>query len=128
MRLWAGKKLKNLPGVSAVEIDLDAGLASFDVAHDTVLMPEPVQEAVRDAGFTPREIIVRASGTAQGDEGNLRLDVGDGQALRLSGGGAMSRLREFVRKGHRAVIVTGLVSRSGDTWQLRVDRVERRGA
>ena len=122
------KKLKKLPGVSAVEIDLDAGLASFDVAPATVLMPAPVQEAVRDAGFTPRGITVRASGTVQGDGDDLRLDVGDGQRLMLRSGDALGQLRELVGDGHRSVVVTGAVTRSGDTWRLRVDQVQRRGS
>lgn len=122
------KKLKKLPGVSRVDIDLESGRASFDVASDTLLMPGPVREAVREAGFTPRAITVRASGTVQGDGNDLHLDVGDGQRLQLRGGDALGQLRELVGDGHRSVIVTGAVTRSGDTWRLRVDQVQRRGS
>lgn len=117
------KKLKALPGVSAVRIDLDEGRASFDVAPSTVLMPASVQDAVREAGFTPRGITVRASGAVHGDQNNLRLDVGNGQIVQLQEGDAFARLRKLVGAGHRAVVITGPMTRAGEGWQLRVDQV-----
>ncbi|MBW2718386.1 MAG: heavy-metal-associated domain-containing protein [Deltaproteobacteria bacterium] len=62
------KKLKELPGVANVQIELNTGWASFDVSSG-VLLPAPVQAAVRDAGFTPRDIKVTASGPRRGCDG-----------------------------------------------------------
>jgi len=121
------KKLKKLPGVSRVDVDLESGRASFDVASDTVLMPGPVREAVREAGFTPRGISVRASGTVQGDGDDLRFDVGDGGAFQLRGGDAFGQLRELLADGHRAVVITGAATGSDGQWRLRVDEIRRRG-
>ena len=119
------KKLKKLPGAANVKIELNTGWASFDVSSG-VLLPEAVQDAVRDAGFTPRDIKVTASGTVQGDGDELRLGVGSDQTLTLRGGEAFDKLRGLVKKGHRDVVVTGLIRRVDDTWQLAVASAEQR--
>lgn len=59
------KKLKKLPGAANVQIELKTGWASFDVSSG-VLLPESVRDVIRDAGFTPRDIRVTASGTVHG--------------------------------------------------------------
>ncbi len=120
------KKLEALPGVGRVEVDLETGRASFDVASETSLMPAAVEGAVREAGFSPRDITVRALGTVRGEGDELRLEVGGGRALRLRGGEALGRLRELVEAGHRTLVVTGAASAAaegGTAWQVRVDRV-----
>jgi len=113
------KKLKKLPGAANVQIELNTGWASFDVLSG-VLLPEPVQAAVRDASFTPRDIRVTASGTVQGKGDELRLSVGGDQTLTLHAGEAFDKLRALVNKGDRNVVVTGLIRRVDDTWQLAV--------
>lgn len=118
------KKLKKLPGAVNVRIELNTGWASFDVSSG-VLLPEPVQAAVRDAGFTPRDIRVIASGTVERAGDELRLNVGDKQTLWLRGGQAFSKLRALVKKGHRNVVVTGLIRRVDDAWQLAVSEAKR---
>ena len=119
------KKLKRLPGITDVHIELKTGRASFDVSSG-VLLPEPVQEAVHDAGFTPRDITVTASGTVQSEGEALQLDVGADQVLALRGGQAFAKLRALVKEGHRNVVVTGLIHRVDDTWQLSVATVTQR--
>ena len=119
------KKLKKLPGVANVQIELKTGRASFDVSSG-VLLPEPVQDAVHGAGFTPRDVEVIASGTVQGEGEELLLGVGGGHTLALRGGQALDELRGLVKEGHRDVVVTGLVRRVGDTWQLTVAKAKQR--
>jgi len=119
------KKLADLPGVSNVAIDLDSGLATFDVDERHTLPPAPVREAVREAGFTPRDITIRASGTVEGSGDELSLDVGHDHALELRGGEALARLRELVQAGHRELVITGPVTRSDDRWRLQADEVAR---
>jgi len=119
------KKLKALPGASKVHIDLDAGRASFDVSG-AVLMPDPVRDAVRDAGFTPRGFVLTAGGTVGGEGDALQLDIGGGQKFRLRGGDALDRLREWLRDKHRNVVITGTATEAGGAWQLQVDQVRLR--
>ena len=121
------KKLKKLPGAANVRIELNTGWASFDVSSG-VLLPEPVQAAVRDAGFTPRDIRVIASGTIETDGDELRLNVGSEHTLRLHGGQAFGKLRALVKKGHRDVVVSGLIRRMDEAWQLTVSEAKQREA
>jgi mercuric ion binding protein len=113
------KKLKRLPGAKNVQIELNAGRATFDVAG-SVLLPGAVKDAVRDAGFTARDITVTASGTIESEGNDLRLDIGGEQTLVLRGGEAFGELQGLVKKEQRDVVVTGLIRRVDDTWQLAV--------
>ena len=108
-----------------MQIELNTGWASFDVLSG-VLLPEPVRAAVRDAGFTPRDIRVTASGTVQGQGDELPLRVGSDQTLVLRGGEAFDKLRALVKNGHRDVVVTGLILRVDDMWQLTVATAKQR--
>ncbi len=117
------KKLKKLPGATNVQIELNAGRAAFDVVSG-VLLPGPVENSVRDAGFTARDIMVTASGTVESEGNDLRLDIGGEQTLVLRGGEAFGELQGLVNKEQRNVVVTGLISRVGDTWQLAVSKAK----
>lgn len=119
------KKLDKLPGTLNVEIDLEQARATFDVTPDTVLLPGSVRDAIRDAGFTPREITLTATGTVRGTWDDLRIEVGDGHHLRLHGGGSLEELRTLVQNEIRSIEITGLVMQSEDEWVLRVDTVVR---
>jgi hypothetical protein len=109
--------------VANVHIELKTGRASFEVLSG-VLLPGPVQAAVRDAGFTPRDIRVTASGTVQGKGNELRLSVGNHQTLTLHGGKAFGKLLGLVKKGRRDVVVAGPIRRVDDAWQLAVADVK----
>ncbi len=51
------KKLKSLDGVTRVEVDMEKGVVTVRVAPDATVSDERLRQAVRDAGFTPREIV-----------------------------------------------------------------------
>ena len=121
------KKLKALPGAKDVHVDLESGLAKFDVAAGNVLLPGLVEKAVRDAGFAPRALTVRASGSVRGSVDDLSLDVGNGLSLLLRGGRAIDELRALVREGRREVVITGTLTGTRDAWQLSVTEVRDRG-
>lgn len=118
------KKLKNLPGVKNLRVDLDAGRASFDVAPGTTLMPRQVRDAVKDAGFTPGTITVRASGTLQGSDKDLRLALDEQNALDVRGGKAVDAVKKLASEGKRTVIISGPVKAGGTHEKLRADAVQ----
>ena len=120
------KKLKALPGVTEVRVELETGLASFDVAKDELVLPGAVQSAVRDAGFTPRGISARVSGVLEGTARDLRIRVGDGVEFALRSGRAFDRLNELAAPGRRAMI-SGELTRDGDRWTLSVDEASAEG-
>jgi len=116
------KKLEALPGVGQVEVDLGSGLAAFDVAAGAALEPGDLKKAVRDAGFTPREITARLAGTARRSGNEVVLEL-DGVTLPVHTGAVTDRLDELVRGERRAVIVTGQLVKDAGAWHLRVAKV-----
>lgn len=51
------KKFKNYDGILNLKIDLDKGLVTFTLAEGKTIDKESIQKIVKDAGFTPKEII-----------------------------------------------------------------------
>lgn len=50
------KKLERLPGVTGIEMDMENGVVTVHLAPGAALGEAALRKAVRDAGFTPREI------------------------------------------------------------------------
>lgn len=50
------KKLKQLPGAEKVTIKVNEGKAEIDVAEGKKITREQVEQAVREAGFTPGKV------------------------------------------------------------------------
>lgn len=50
------KKFSGLEFVEKLEINVKEGILSFRIPSDTEFSDEDIEERVRDAGFTPREI------------------------------------------------------------------------
>lgn len=113
------KKVKALRGAQNVHIELDRGLVSFDVTGETDLLPDVVEKAVRDSGFTARGFTIRASGSVTRASESFVLDSG-GARLRLVEGAAFDRLRDLVEQGHHRVRVTGTIRQVGGVWQVSV--------
>ena len=65
------KKLKPLPGVTAVRIDYQAGWVELTLGDGTTLEEATIRRAVRAAGFTPRAIhrVAPGDGYDPGEEG-----------------------------------------------------------
>ncbi|TDI67542.1 MAG: copper chaperone [Bacteroidetes bacterium] len=51
------KKLLKIEGVKAVEISIDDGAALLTLDKDAEIGEEVIKKEVKDAGFTPREIV-----------------------------------------------------------------------
>jgi copper chaperone CopZ len=69
------KGLKNLEGVKKVKVSLNKGNAVIQIAADSKLVLADIRRVVRDGGFTPKEAVVKISGTLQRKDGELRLKV-----------------------------------------------------
>ncbi len=50
------KKLKALPGVDQVEVDMESGVVTVRMVLGATVSDKQLRKAVADAGFTPREI------------------------------------------------------------------------
>jgi len=51
------KKLRALPGVKQVEVNMESGMVTVHMIPETTVSDEQLKKAVTDAGFTPREIV-----------------------------------------------------------------------
>jgi mercuric ion binding protein len=51
------KKLLEIDGVKSIEISIDDGVALLTLDKDTQIAEETIKKEVKDAGFTPREIV-----------------------------------------------------------------------
>lgn len=71
------KGLKKLEGVKTVKVSLNKGNAVIEFAADNKLVLADIRRVVRDGGFTPKEAVVKISGTLQREGEELRLRVGD---------------------------------------------------
>ncbi len=56
------KKLKKVEGIEKLEIKVNEGTAKIRVREDKTLSFEAVEKAVKDGGFTPREISLTVTG------------------------------------------------------------------
>lgn len=69
--------LQKLPGVEAVDVSLEEGLATVRLEPDNRLSDERIRETIRSHGFTPRDAEVRVAGRV--------VDHGGRPALALPG-------------------------------------------
>lgn len=118
------KKLKKLPGVKNLRVDLEGGRATFDVAPGPTLMPARVRDAVKDAGFTAGAITIRAIGTLKGSDKDLLLALDDQNALGVRGGKAEGALKKLASEGKRSVTITGPVQAGAPRDELRAEAVK----
>ena len=93
------KKLKKVEGVEKLNIDLNAGEAVLEVKAGITLtaasgteekgpagLVAQVQKAVKEGGFTPRELVATVEGQVVAEEGTWRLQVPEtGPLARTSG-------------------------------------------
>lgn len=116
------RRVGGLDGVAEVAISLNEGQAVVRLQAGNRAALSTLREAVREAGFAPRETIVRVAGTLQEEDGRWVLMTPSGERFHIESAAndaARAALRR--RDGHR-IVVTGRVAAgepSGDGWPLR---------
>ncbi|MBL1215181.1 MAG: heavy-metal-associated domain-containing protein [Ignavibacteriae bacterium] len=51
------KKLNDIKGVENINIDIEEGLIILKIVEGKIISEEELREKIRDAGFTPKEIV-----------------------------------------------------------------------
>lgn len=101
------KKLKDVPGVSEVEIRVDEGLVRLKAKEGESIDVDRLKPAVKDAGFTPREITATAVGNvATVNERSVLQVSGADTELILDESPTMKELQSKL-DGSRRVRLTG---------------------
>lgn len=90
------KKLRRVDNVAELEIQVGEGRAVVTPAPGTSVDLAQLEQAVRDGGFTPRELQVTARGRLKDKNGAPALELPDGTLLLLAGD---ARVAELVQPG-----------------------------
>jgi copper chaperone CopZ len=70
------QRLKKLPGITQVEVSLNDGVASIDVAPDSPVTLAQIHDVLVDGGFTPKQAVVTVEGRITKDGEHLLLVSG----------------------------------------------------
>ncbi len=112
--------VQKLPGVSSVEVSLEAGVATIRFEAGARPPIAQVARAIRDNGFTPKEATLRIRGRVVEEGGQLFLQVPNSGRYPLRGGtGAVvstDRLRQVV--GSRVEVVGRVAEGAAETEGL----------
>lgn len=114
------RKLREVPGVEQVQVDLRSGTARVSVAEGRVVLPAALRSAVREAGFTIGAIELTASGEVRQEGESLWLDLGPRRRFLLVGDVGAVR-RQLPGRTHFRI--SGRAERRGDREALVVERV-----
>ena len=86
------KKLRKVENVARIEIRVDEGRAVVTPESGTSLELDELERAVRDGGFTPRDVSVTARGRLTELNGAAALELSNGILLLLAEGGQTNAL------------------------------------
>jgi len=125
------KNLRKVDNVARVELRVDQGRAVVTPKSGTSLELGALERAVRDGGFTPRELSVTARGRLTELNGAPALELSNGVLLLLARGGQSNALLESSRG--TVVRVEGVASQdqpkghNGHPYTLTVSSFEAAG-
>lgn len=102
------KKLKKIEGVGKVEINVDKAVAMLENKQGKSIEVEGIELAVKNAGFTPKQLTVSVVGTiSQADEAPVLLVSEADDKFILQENEQLKNLRSMVKRPEDRVRVTG---------------------
>ncbi len=121
------KKLKRVEGVESMDIRMNEGTVTISAREGLSIDIKQVPRAIRDSGFSMREIKALATGVVKRDGQGLFLQYGgadDVFQLRELSSALRERLLQYAENGE-TVEVEGIVEeRPEGPWTLRPESVE----
>jgi len=102
------KKLKRIESVEDLKILVNAGLAEFKIKEGKSIDVDEIKKAVKDGGFTPREMFVTLKGKIEEFGGRMNLIVGDDRFI-LKYNEILKEIITSEKAQDKIVTVTGLV-------------------
>jgi mercuric ion binding protein len=114
------KRLKTVAGTASVAVDMQNGTATITAGAEDSIRYQDVPKAVKEAGFTARDINVTADGTiVKGKNGGLVLRADDySLPLKWTDSGMKMRLESLAGIGKAVVIDGPLSPQGGGSWLL----------
>lgn len=124
------KKLKKVEGVVKLKIDVEAGRVDLTIRPGARLgdsqklgLVSLAKKAVKDGGFTAREVRATVDGTLKGVSGEWRLEVPKtGEVLALDGNGKDTELQSGAGSH---LMVSGLLVDDGGRVTLTIEKIDR---
>ncbi|MGR3177744.1 MAG: heavy-metal-associated domain-containing protein [Candidatus Anammoxibacter sp.] len=104
------KKLKRVEGVEDLKLQFDIGVAEIKIKDGKSIDIDGIRKAVKDGGFTPRDMVVTIKGKIEEVDGRMILRIGDITDSFILKDNKM--LREMITSGKvqgKIVTLTGLV-------------------
>ncbi|MFQ5963750.1 MAG: heavy-metal-associated domain-containing protein [Candidatus Scalinduaceae bacterium] len=102
------KKLKRIEAVEDLKILVNAGLAEFKIKEGKSIDVDEIKKAVKDGGFTPREMLVTLKGKIEEFGGRMNLKIGDDRFI-LKYNEMLKEIITSEKTQDKIVTITGLV-------------------
>ena len=102
------KKLKRIEAVEDLKILVNAGLAEFKIKEGKSIDVDEIKKAVKDGGFTPREMLVTLKGKIEEFGGRMNLRIGDDSFI-LKDNKMLKDIIASEKFQGKIVTITGLV-------------------
>lgn len=106
------KKLKRVEAVEDLKILVNAGLAELTIKEGKSIDIDGIKKAVKDGGFTPREILITLKGRIEEADGQLILRVDKVSEVFILKHNEMLKeiiASEMAQDKEKIVTITGLV-------------------
>ena len=107
LRIQSGEKIKRI-GVKDLKILVNAGLAEFKIEEGKSIDIDGLKKAVKDGGFTSREILITLKGKIEEFSGRMNLRIGDDSFI-LKYNEILKEIITSEKDQEKIVTVTGLV-------------------
>ncbi len=115
------KKLKRVEGVSSIDIQMEKGVVIITSVNDRSVNFGQVPGAVKDSGFSLKQMKVRVTGTARKNGGKLLLQYGSPDELLTVGDMEADRRKQFSEyiESGKTLEAQGIVQEKPEgTWTL----------
>ncbi len=115
------KKLKRVEGVSSIDVQMEKGIVIITGKNDRSVNFGQVPEAVKDSGFSLKQMKVRVTGIALRDGEKFLLQYGGPDELLTVGDMKTARKKQFTEyiESGKTVEAQGIVQEKPEgTWTL----------
>ncbi|MBS1258565.1 MAG: hypothetical protein MAG551_01624 [Candidatus Scalindua arabica] len=104
------KKLKRVEAVEDLKILVNAGLAEFKIKEGKSIDVDQIKKAVKDGGYTPREMLVTLNGRVEEASGRMILRIDDvSDSFILKDNEMLKEIITSEKAQDKTITVTGLV-------------------
>lgn len=114
------KKLKRVEGVKGFELRVDTGVAEIKIKEGKSVDIDKTNKAVKDGGFTPRDMVVTLKGKIEEVDGRMILmNDGISESFILKDNKMLKEIVKTEMVQDKTVAITGLVQEEKINGQMK---------